>query len=168
MSLKKGLYKHFKGNYYQVIDVAQDSETQQEMVVYRALYGEKGLWLRPLDMFSEVIERDGVQHKRFSYCDEQTQVLEVAALDITQGRETEFEQTFAKVHSILSSMGGYISHQIQRCLEHNNRYILLVEWQTLEDHTIGFRGSDEYLQLQGVLQEFLSSIPSVLHYQELN
>ena len=168
MSLKKGLYKHFKGNYYQVIDVAQDSETQQEMVVYRALYGEKGLWLRPLDMFSEVIERDGIKQKRFAYCDEQTQILEVATLDITEGQEAEFEQNFAKAQSIISSMGGYISHQIQHCIEQNNRYILLVEWQTLEDHTVGFKQSNEYQQWRKLLHHFFAGTPSVLHYQEMN
>lgn len=76
MSINKGLYRHFKGSYYQVIDVAKDSETQQDMVVYRALYGEKGLWIRSLDMFSETIERDGVKQQRFAYCKDQSQDVE--------------------------------------------------------------------------------------------
>jgi hypothetical protein len=57
--IKPGRYRHFKGNDYDVIGVAMDSETQQALVVYRALYGERGLWVRPLAMFTEVIERDG-------------------------------------------------------------------------------------------------------------
>ena len=73
MSIQKGLYRHFKGNYYQVIDVAKDSETQQEMVVYQALYGERGLWVRSLDMFTETIKRDGVTQPRFRYCEDQQQ-----------------------------------------------------------------------------------------------
>lgn len=67
MSLKKGLYKHFKGNLYRVLEIARHSETGEEMVVYQALYGERGIWVRPLAMFDETIERDGVTTKRFTY-----------------------------------------------------------------------------------------------------
>ena len=67
MSLKLGFYRHFKGNRYQVIDVARHSETLEPHVVYRALYGDKGLWVRPLDMFNETIERDGKMIKRFQF-----------------------------------------------------------------------------------------------------
>ena len=70
MSLKLGFYRHFKGNRYQVIDVAKHSETGELHVVYRALYGENGLWIRPLEMFDEVIERDGKTLKRFQYEDD--------------------------------------------------------------------------------------------------
>lgn len=68
--IKLGKYKHFKGNEYEVIGVAKHSETLEEYVVYRALYGEQGLWIRPLSMFEEVIERDGKKFKRFEYIDE--------------------------------------------------------------------------------------------------
>jgi len=67
MSLKLGFYKHFKGNRYQVIDVARHSETLEEYVVYRALYGDKGLWIRPLEMFMESIKRDDKTIQRFQY-----------------------------------------------------------------------------------------------------
>lgn len=66
-SIPKGRYRHFKGGEYEVIDVARDSETQQFVVVYRALYGEHGLWVRPLAMFAEIIERDGRRMPRFEY-----------------------------------------------------------------------------------------------------
>lgn len=69
-ALKPGRYRHFKGNEYDVIGVAKDSETLQAMVVYRALYGEHGLWIRPLSMFTEVIERDGKAIQRFHYIGE--------------------------------------------------------------------------------------------------
>lgn len=71
-------------------------------------------------------------------------ILEVAILNVKPGREKEFESTFLKVQSIISSQKGYISHQLQRCIEKSNRYILLVNWKTLEDHVKGFRGSPEY------------------------
>lgn len=60
-----GVYKHFKGKLYKVIGVAKNSETLEETVVYKALYGEGGLWVRPLKMFEEEIERDGKKFKRF-------------------------------------------------------------------------------------------------------
>jgi cyclomaltodextrinase len=67
MAIKPGRYRHFKGNEYEVIGVARDSETEVEFVVYRALYGERGLWIRPLAMFTEHIERDGQRRPRFEY-----------------------------------------------------------------------------------------------------
>ncbi len=70
-SLRIGRYRHFKGGEYEVIGTAKDSETLQDLVVYRALYGEQGLWVRPLAMFTEVIERDGVKMPRFRYMGEE-------------------------------------------------------------------------------------------------
>lgn len=70
MSLPKGVYKHFKGNLYRLIEVARHSETQEEFVVYQALYGEHGFWVRPLTMFDETIERNGKVMKRFQYMSE--------------------------------------------------------------------------------------------------
>lgn len=71
--IKKGRYRHFKGNLYEVIDIAHHSETQEPMVVYRALYGEHGLWVRPLAMFLETIQRDGKNIQRFQYLDNESQ-----------------------------------------------------------------------------------------------
>lgn len=62
-----GRYRHFKGNLYELIEVAHHSETQEPMAVYRALYGEKGLWVRPLPMFLETIVRDGKSIPRFQH-----------------------------------------------------------------------------------------------------
>lgn len=58
-SVQRGLYRHFKGNTYEVIETAKHSETQEDMVVYRALYGDFELWVRPIDMFTEEVERNG-------------------------------------------------------------------------------------------------------------
>lgn len=68
--IKVGRYRHFKGNEYHVIGVAKHSETLEEMVVYRALYGDGGLWVRPSSMWDETIERDGKRFKRFEYIGE--------------------------------------------------------------------------------------------------
>jgi hypothetical protein len=65
--LKPGIYRHYKGNRYEVVGVARHSETEEELVVYRALYGEQGLWVRPLAMFTECLTRDGVGIRRFEY-----------------------------------------------------------------------------------------------------
>jgi hypothetical protein len=67
--IKTGRYRHFKGNEYEVLFVAKHSETLEEMVVYRALYGEGGVWVRPAAMWEEEIERDGKRFKRFEYID---------------------------------------------------------------------------------------------------
>ena len=70
-------------------------------------------------------------------------ILEMVILDVKPGQEKEFESAFATAPEIISSMPGYVSHQLQRCLEKTNRYPLLVNWETLEDHTVGFRGSEQ-------------------------
>lgn len=64
-SIPQGIYRHYKGNLYQVLHTAQHSETEEALVVYRCLYGEYGVWVRPLDMFAEMITRDGQQIPRF-------------------------------------------------------------------------------------------------------
>ena len=70
MKLKPGIYRHFKGNLYRLLGIANHSETMDEMVVYQAMYGEKGLWVRPVDMWTEHIERDGYSGPRFQYIGE--------------------------------------------------------------------------------------------------
>lgn len=67
MEIKKGRYRHFKGMEYEVLGIAKHSETLEEMVVYRALYGEGGLWVRPAVMWNETVTRDGVTQQRFTY-----------------------------------------------------------------------------------------------------
>ncbi len=67
MELKKGIYRHYKGSLYEVLHAAQHSETEEWMVVYRALYGEEGIWVRPYKMFTEKIELDGRTVKRFIF-----------------------------------------------------------------------------------------------------
>ncbi|MCQ2457880.1 MAG: DUF1653 domain-containing protein [Clostridia bacterium] len=65
--IRPGRYRHFKGNEYEVLCVATHSETREKMVVYRALYGERGIWVRPASMWNETVERDGKTFRRFEY-----------------------------------------------------------------------------------------------------
>ncbi len=68
--IKLGKYRHFKGNEYEVIGIAKNSETLEETVVYKALYGERELWVRPASMWNETVEREGKTYKRFTYIGE--------------------------------------------------------------------------------------------------
>ena len=92
-------------------------------------------------------------------------ILEVALLNIRFGQEAEFESAFTQAAPIIASMKGYISHELQRCLETPTRYILLVLWQTLEDHTVGFRGSAEYQEWRRLLHHFYDPFPVVEHFR---
>ncbi len=65
--IKLGIYRHFKGNMYEVIGIAKNSETLEETVVYRALYGDDGLWVRPASMWNETVVKDGKEFKRFEF-----------------------------------------------------------------------------------------------------
>ena len=69
-SIKPGRYRHFKGKEYEVLGDARHSETEEELVVYRALYGDFGLWVRPVSMWNETVERDGKTFRRFTYIGE--------------------------------------------------------------------------------------------------
>ena len=69
-SIKPGRYRHFKGKEYEVLGVARHSETEEELVVYRALYGDFGRWVRPVSMWNETVERDGKTFRRFTYIGE--------------------------------------------------------------------------------------------------
>ena len=93
-------------------------------------------------------------------------ILEVAILTIKAGMNRQFETAFAEAAKIISSMPGYVSHDLQKCLEREDRYLLLVNWQTLEDHTVGFRGSTEYQTWKKLLHHFYDPFPIVEHYQK--
>ncbi|UUZ94297.1 antibiotic biosynthesis monooxygenase [Paenibacillus sp. P25] len=91
-------------------------------------------------------------------------ILEAAVLQVKPGLAGEFEESFRKASSIISSMKGYISHELQKCLEQENQYLLLVRWETLEDHTAGFRGSEAYQEWKKLLHHFYDPFPTVEHY----
>lgn len=92
-------------------------------------------------------------------------ILEVAILDVKPELIDEFETAFKTASPIIASMSGYISHELQRCIETQNRYILLVRWQRLEDHTVGFRQSEQYQQWRSLLHHFYDPFPTVEHYE---
>jgi heme-degrading monooxygenase HmoA len=92
-------------------------------------------------------------------------ILEVVILNIVSGQEKEFEAAFYAASPIIASMNGYLWHQLQHCVETQNRYLLLVQWQTLEDHTVGFRGSEQYQEWRKLLHHFYDPFPMVEHYQ---
>ena len=92
-------------------------------------------------------------------------ILEVAILDIIRSQEDDFQAAFANASHIISSMTGYVSHQLQRCVEKQNRYILFVNWETLEDHTVGFRGLEGYPEWRKFLHHFYDPFPTIEHYE---
>lgn len=94
-------------------------------------------------------------------------ILEAVMLQVKQGMEVEFENTFRKASEIILKMDGYISHELQRCLEVKGKYLLLVRWETLENHTIGFRQSNEYVAWKELLHHFYDPFPTVEHFEEL-
>ena len=94
-------------------------------------------------------------------------VLEVAPLQIRNGREADFEAAFATAQTIIASMSGYQSHALHRCLERPGEYLLLVHWDSLEAHVQGFRGSPCYQEWKALLHPFYDPFPTVSHYVEI-
>ncbi len=91
-------------------------------------------------------------------------ILEIALLQIRPGQTTEFEAAFAQAQPIIAGRRGYVRHELQRCLEDDHRYALLVWWATLDDHTVGFRGSAEYQEWRALLHHFYDPFPTVEHF----
>ncbi|WP_195576588.1 antibiotic biosynthesis monooxygenase family protein [Paenibacillus sp. 1001270B_150601_E10] len=94
-------------------------------------------------------------------------ILEVAVLRVIPGQAIAFEGAFRKASAIISSMPGYMGHELQKCIEEPNQYLLLVNWETLEDHTLGFRGSAQYGRWKELLHHFYDPFPTVEHYEKV-
>jgi heme-degrading monooxygenase HmoA len=94
-------------------------------------------------------------------------ILESAVLQVKPGLSREFEASFREASRIISSMKGYISHELHQCIEKSEQYLLLVKWETLEDHTIGFRQSEPYQEWRKLLHHFYDPFPTVEHYTEV-
>lgn len=95
-------------------------------------------------------------------------ILEVATLDVKPGQRDQFQAAFKQAAPIIAGMKGYIAHQLQSCIENQQRFLLLVWWQTLEDHTVGFRGSAEYQRWRALLHHFYDPFPTVEHFSLLS
>ncbi len=93
-------------------------------------------------------------------------ILEQAILNIKPGETAAFETTMQEAKAIISVMPGFIRLEVRPCVENDHRYLLLIEWQTLEDHTEGFRGSPEYEKWKALLHHFYAPFPTVEHYGE--
>jgi heme-degrading monooxygenase HmoA len=91
-------------------------------------------------------------------------ILEVAMLDVLAGETSAFEAAFAEARPIIAAMPGFVSLELERCLERPNRYVLLVRWERLEDHTDGFRRSPAYQRWKALLHRFYDPFPEVLHF----
>lgn len=91
-------------------------------------------------------------------------VLEHALLSVTPGREEEFEDSFAQAKVIIAGMAGFAGLTLSRCLKRTSTYLLLVQWNHLEDHTVGFRSSPDYQRWRELLHHFYDPFPLVEHY----
>ncbi len=91
-------------------------------------------------------------------------ILEAGMLSVKPGQGADFETAFADASPIIASMHGYIRHELQRCMELPDRYLLLVWWETLEDHTVGFRGSEPYQEWRKRLHHFYDPFPTIEHF----
>ena len=94
-------------------------------------------------------------------------ILEHAVLEVRPGQEPQFEKTFTAATAIISSMPGFKTLRLQRCIEQPSRYLLLVEWNRLEDHTEGFRGSPKYQGWKALLHHFYDPFPTVEHFESV-
>jgi heme-degrading monooxygenase HmoA len=92
-------------------------------------------------------------------------ILEVAPLQVRAGQSAAFEAAFLEAQRIISAMPGYISHELQRCIERPGEYLLLVRWQSLEAHEVGFRQSPQYREWKRLLHHFYEPFPVVSHYE---
>ncbi len=94
-------------------------------------------------------------------------ITEAVMLQVKQGMEEDYEQAFKKASTIIVSMKGYISHELQRCMEVKGKYLLVIRWETLEDHTIGFRQSKDYQEWKKLLHHYYDPFPTVEHFEAI-
>ncbi len=94
-------------------------------------------------------------------------ITEVAVLKIRPGQSAEFEESFITAQPIIESMNGYIQHELQQCMEESDKYLLVIRWKTIEDHTIGFRQSEGYKEWKKLLHHFYDPFPVVEHYKRI-
>ncbi len=94
-------------------------------------------------------------------------ITEVAILNIRKNESNDFENSFYDAQEIISKMKGYVGHELQKCVEQKDKYILIVRWSSIEDHTEGFRKSVEYHKWKEMLHHFYDPFPIVEHYNKI-
>jgi heme-degrading monooxygenase HmoA len=94
-------------------------------------------------------------------------ILEAASLQVRAGQSDAFESAFREAQAIISSMQGYLSHELHRCIEREDQYLLLVVWESITAHEEGFRKSPKYQQWRKLLHHFYDPMPTVLHYEQV-
>jgi heme-degrading monooxygenase HmoA len=94
-------------------------------------------------------------------------ILELATIDIKPGNNAEFERNLEKAQAVISQSKGYLGHDFKKCVEQGNRYVLLIRWESLEAHTVGFRESELFKEWRGLIGPFFENPPVVLHYEDL-
>lgn len=94
-------------------------------------------------------------------------ILEAAPLQVRPGQSEAFESAFREAQSIIASMPGYLSHELQRCLEREGHYLLLVRWESVAAHEEGFRKSPQYQRWKLLLHHFYDPFPTVSHYEQV-
>ncbi len=92
-------------------------------------------------------------------------ILETALLQVKKDCEKQFEADFKKAGQYISVIDGYLGHSLKKCIEQENKYLLLVQWEKLEDHTIGFRQSKQYIKWKNLLHHYYDPFPIVEHYE---
>lgn len=92
-------------------------------------------------------------------------ILEIATIDVIPGQEEGYVNAFNQAKEIIANKKGYISHELQRCIEDSSRFLVMIQWETLEDHTVGFRESPEFKEWRALIGPFFNSPPDVKHYE---
>ena len=95
-------------------------------------------------------------------------ILEIAKLTVHPGEESRFESAFAEASRYIAGASGYVSHELQRCVEVTGRYALLVRWATVEDHTIDFKGSADYQAFRSLIHPFYARPPLAEHFERVD
>jgi heme-degrading monooxygenase HmoA len=94
-------------------------------------------------------------------------ITEIALLKIRTGESAAFEEAFTQAQLIIERAQGYIQHELQQCLDEDDKYLLVVRWKTIEDHTVGFRESQGYKEWKRLLHHFYDPFPVVEHYKRI-
>lgn len=92
-------------------------------------------------------------------------ILEIATIDVIPGSEAEYITAFNRAKELLPKNSGYISHELRRCLEMPSRFLVMIKWQSLDDHMLGFRQSEDFLKWRALIGPFFNSPPDIKHYE---